>query len=49
VTYYSTDNVWNSETVKSQLIQIDTVAGTTTISCNSAVCSKGRYETTPNR
>jgi hypothetical protein len=43
VKFFSVDNVGNSEAVKSQLIQIDSVAPTTTISCNSAACSTGWY------
>jgi hypothetical protein len=43
--YFSVDNAGNSETVKSQLIRIDTTAPTTTILCNSATCSAGWYKT----
>jgi hypothetical protein len=47
VKFFSVDNVGNTESVNSQQIQIDTVAPTTTISCNSATCSTGWYKTTP--
>jgi peptidoglycan/xylan/chitin deacetylase (PgdA/CDA1 family) len=47
VKFFSVDTVGNSEPVKSQLIQIDTVAPTTTITCNSAACSTGWYKATP--
>jgi len=48
VKFFSIDNVGNTEAVKSQLIQIDTVVSSaTTISCNSATCSTGWYKTTP--
>ena len=47
VKFFSVDNAGNTEAVKSQQIQIDTAAPTTTISCNSAACSTGWYRTTP--
>jgi peptidoglycan/xylan/chitin deacetylase (PgdA/CDA1 family) len=47
VKFFSVDNVGNSGAVKSQLIQIDTTAPGTTITCNSAACSTGWYKTTP--
>jgi peptidoglycan/xylan/chitin deacetylase (PgdA/CDA1 family) len=47
VKFFSVDNAGNTESVKSQLIQIDTVAPTTTISCNSATCSAGWNKATP--
>jgi peptidoglycan/xylan/chitin deacetylase (PgdA/CDA1 family) len=47
VKFFSVDNAGNAEAVKSQLIQIDTVAPTTAIACNSAACSTGWYKTTP--
>ena len=47
VKFFSVDNAGNSEPVESQLIQIDTVAPTTTITCNSAACSTGWYKSAP--
>ncbi len=47
VKFFSVDNAGNSEAVKSQLIQIDTTAPTTTIACNSTTCSTGWYKTVP--
>ncbi len=47
VKFFSVDNAGNSEAVKSQLIQIDTAAPTTTITCNSAACSTGWYKSAP--
>jgi len=47
VKFSSSDNSGNIEVVKSQLIQIDTVAATATISGNSAACSTGWYKKTP--
>jgi peptidoglycan/xylan/chitin deacetylase (PgdA/CDA1 family) len=47
VKFFSVDNAGNSESVESQLIQIDTVAPTTTITCNSAACSTGWYKSAP--
>jgi peptidoglycan/xylan/chitin deacetylase (PgdA/CDA1 family) len=43
VKFFSVDVAGNTEAVKSQLIQIDTMAPTTTPSCNSATCSTGWY------
>jgi len=43
VKFFSRDIAGNAETVKSQLIQIDAAAPTTTISCNGASCSVGWY------
>jgi peptidoglycan/xylan/chitin deacetylase (PgdA/CDA1 family) len=37
--YFSVDKKGNAEPVQSQLIQIDSVAPTTTISCNNAACA----------
>ena len=37
--YFSVDKAGNAETVKSQLIQIDSLAPTTTISCNNTACA----------
>ena len=45
--FFSVDNAGNAEPVKSQLVQVDTTAPTTTISCNSAACSTGWYKSTP--
>jgi hypothetical protein len=47
VKFFAVDNAGNAAAVKSQTVQIDTVAPTTTISCNSATCSTGWYKTTP--
>jgi hypothetical protein len=47
VKFFATDKAGNAETVKSQLIQIDTAAPATTIKCNAATCSTGWYRTTP--
>jgi hypothetical protein len=47
VKFFTVDNAGNAEAVKSQIIQVDTVAPSTTISCNSATCSTGWYKTTP--
>jgi hypothetical protein len=47
VKFFSTDNAGNAESVKSQLIQIDTTAPATTITCYNAACSTGWYKTTP--
>jgi hypothetical protein len=47
VKFFSVDNAGNTEQVESQLVQIDTVAPTTTITCNSAACASGWYKTTP--
>ncbi len=44
VKYYSVDNAGNASAVKSQTIQIDSVAPITTISCNAAACSAGWYK-----
>jgi Bacterial Ig domain/Phosphoesterase family/Chitobiase/beta-hexosaminidase C-terminal domain len=47
VRFFSVDIAGNAETVKSQTIQIDTVAPTTTIACNSTSCATGWYTTSP--
>jgi peptidoglycan/xylan/chitin deacetylase (PgdA/CDA1 family) len=47
VKFFSVDSAGNAEAVNSQTIQIDTVAPTTTITCNSTTCSTGWYKTTP--
>jgi Bacterial Ig domain/Chitobiase/beta-hexosaminidase C-terminal domain len=47
VKFFSVDNAGNAEAVKSETVQIDTVAPTTTISCNGTTCSTGWYETSP--
>jgi hypothetical protein len=47
VKFFSVDNAGNAEAVKSQLIQIDAVAPTTTVTCNSAACATGWYKTAP--
>jgi hypothetical protein len=44
VKFFSVDKAGNVESVESQLIQIDTTAPTTTISCNGAGCSGGWYK-----
>jgi hypothetical protein len=43
VKYRAWDSAGNVEATKSQLIQIDTTAPTSTISCNGAPCSTGWY------
>jgi hypothetical protein len=43
VKYFSVDTAGNAEAVKSQTIQVDTTAPTTTITCNNATCSTGSY------
>lgn len=47
VKFFSVDNAGNAEPVESQLVQIDTIAPTAAISCNSAKCSAGWYNTVP--
>jgi peptidoglycan/xylan/chitin deacetylase (PgdA/CDA1 family) len=47
VKFFSVDNAGNSEPVESQLVQIDTAAPTTAVTCNSAACSTGWYATAP--
>jgi hypothetical protein len=47
VKFFTTDKAGNAEAVKSQSIQIDTVAPATTVRCNGAACSTGWYRTTP--
>jgi hypothetical protein len=47
VKFFSVDTAGNSEAVKSQLIQLDTTAPATSITCNSAACSAGWYKTAP--
>ena len=44
VKFFSVDNSGNTETVKSQVVQIDAVAPTTTIKCNGATCTTGWYK-----
>ncbi|TMD84018.1 MAG: hypothetical protein E6I78_11385, partial [Chloroflexi bacterium] len=44
IRYFSVDGAANSEAVKSQLVQIDTTAPTTTIACNGAACSSAGYD-----
>jgi hypothetical protein len=44
VKYRASDNAGNVEATKSQLIQIDTTAPTSTIKCNGATCSTGWYQ-----
>ena len=46
VNYYSTDKSANAEVVQSQLIQVDTAAPTTAITCNGATCATW-YRTSP--
>ncbi len=43
VQFFSVDVAGNAEAVKSQLIQIDTVAPTTAIACNGTTCASGWY------
>jgi peptidoglycan/xylan/chitin deacetylase (PgdA/CDA1 family) len=43
VKYFSVDALGNAEAVKSQLIQIDSVAPTATIACNGTTCGTGWY------
>ncbi|HEV8462621.1 MAG TPA: chitobiase/beta-hexosaminidase C-terminal domain-containing protein [Gaiellaceae bacterium] len=43
VKYRSYDNAGNAETVKTQVVQVDTAAPSTTVSCNGAACSAGFY------
>src|SRR5207244_2930372 len=43
VKYRAFDNVGNAEAVNSQLIQIDTTAPTSSITCNQATCSNAWY------
>jgi peptidoglycan/xylan/chitin deacetylase (PgdA/CDA1 family) len=47
VKFFSVDNTGNAEAVKSAAVQIDTVAPSTSISCNGSACSSGWYKTTP--
>jgi peptidoglycan/xylan/chitin deacetylase (PgdA/CDA1 family) len=47
VKFFSVDNAGNAEAVKSQAVQIDTAAPTTTIRCNGSACSTGWYKATP--
>jgi Chitobiase/beta-hexosaminidase C-terminal domain len=47
VKFFSVDNTGNAESVKSQTVQIDSPAPTTTVSCNSATCSTGWYTAVP--
>src|SRR6185437_10123789 len=47
VKFFATDKAGGAEAVKSQAVQIDTTAPTTTVSCNGAACSTGWYRTTP--
>jgi peptidoglycan/xylan/chitin deacetylase (PgdA/CDA1 family) len=46
VKFRAFDNAGNAEAVKSQLIQIDTTAPATTISCNAAACATTYYGAT---
>ncbi|HEY9305694.1 MAG TPA: chitobiase/beta-hexosaminidase C-terminal domain-containing protein, partial [Mycobacterium sp.] len=46
VKYRSYDNAGNAEPVNSELIEIDTVAPTSTITCNGAACTTGFYDET---
>jgi hypothetical protein len=43
VKYFSVDTAGNAESVKSQQVQIDAAAPTTTIACNTGACSSGWY------
>jgi len=43
VKFFSVDTAGNAEAVKSQLVQIDSAAPTTTIACNGATCGTGTY------
>jgi hypothetical protein len=44
VRFFSTDKAGNAETPQSQLIQVDRIAPTTSITCNGATCSNGWYQ-----
>ncbi len=46
VRYFSVDKAGNQEGPKSQLVQVDAVAPTTSISCNGGSCSSGFYKGT---
>ena len=46
VKFFSVDTAGNAEAVQSQLIQIDSIAPTTTISCNNAACASTFYPNT---
>jgi peptidoglycan/xylan/chitin deacetylase (PgdA/CDA1 family) len=43
VKFFSVDKAGNAESVKSQLIQVDTIPPTTTGACNGSPCSTGAY------
>src|SRR5205814_10036896 len=43
VKYRAYDNVGNAEPIATQAVQIDTIAPTSTISCNGAACSNSFY------
>jgi Chitobiase/beta-hexosaminidase C-terminal domain/Bacterial Ig domain len=47
VKFFAVDKAGNAEAVKSQPVQIDTAAPTSTISCNGSACSTGWYRTVP--
>jgi hypothetical protein len=44
VKFFSVDQVGNAEAVKSQTVQVDATAPTTTITCANATCSTGWYQ-----
>jgi peptidoglycan/xylan/chitin deacetylase (PgdA/CDA1 family) len=46
VRYISVDTAGNAEAAKSQVVQVDGTAPTSTITCNSATCSSGWYRST---
>ncbi len=46
VQFFSVDTAGNAEAVQSQLIQIDSIAPTTTISCNNTACASTFYPNT---
>lgn len=43
VEFFSVDRAGNAEAVKTQVVQVDTVAPTTTIACNGAACASTTY------
>jgi peptidoglycan/xylan/chitin deacetylase (PgdA/CDA1 family) len=47
VKFFSVDVAGNAEAVRSQTVQVDAIAPTTTALCNSTACSSGWYKTSP--
>ena len=47
VKFFAVDNAGNGGAVKSQIVQIDTIAPTTSVLCNGGTCSTGWYSTSP--